>query len=318
MRTFYPPIKTNAKHRIIVDAPHELYVEESGNPQGIPVLFVHGGPGAGTTARDRRFFDPEKYRIILFDQRGCGQSTPHASLQDNTTQKLVADMESIRAKLAIDRWALFGGSWGSTLSLVYAQTYPERVLSLVLRGIFLCRQRDIHWFYQDGASNMFPDYWQEFLLAIPAEERDDLLQAYHQRLIGANELERMAVAKAWSVWEARCATLHPSPELVERFGKPHVALALARIEASYFINKAFIEDDQIVSNADRLADIPGIIVHGRYDIVCPVDQAFTLHRAWPQARLEIIRDAGHAATEPGIVDALVQATDELAKRFEEQ
>ncbi|MCV6604005.1 MAG: prolyl aminopeptidase [Porticoccaceae bacterium] len=315
MRGFYPNIKPYKSHSLAVQSPHELYVEECGSPDGIPVLFVHGGPGGGCSKQDRSFFDPEKYRIILFDQRGCGRSAPHASLQDNSSQALVEDMEVIRHKLGVDKWLLFGGSWGSTLSLLYAQAHPKRVSGLILRGIFLCRQRDINWFYQAGADHVFPDYWRDYQAPIPEVERGDMVAAYYRRLTGDNELERMSAAKAWSIWEGRCATLHPNPKVVEHLGSPHVALAMARVECHYFYNKAFLEDNQLLDNANKLKGIPGIIVHGRYDMVCPVDQAFALHRAWPEARLEIIRDAGHAASEPGTLDALVKATDEMANKL---
>lgn len=317
MRTFYPRIKPYITHWLAVDELHTLYIEEVGNPEGIPVLFVHGGPGGGCTENDRRFFDPEKYRIVLFDQRGSGRSKPHAELTGNSTPELVADIEQIRNFLNIDKWVVFGGSWGSTLSLVYAQAHPQQVLGMVLRGIFLCRRQDIQWFYQDGAGHVFPDYWEDYLAPIPDEERGDLLHAYYRRLTGDNEIERMAAAKAWSIWEGRCASLHPNHELVEHLGSPHTALAMARIEAHYFVNSAFLEDGEIISNVDRLSDIPAIIVHGRYDMVCPVDQAFALHRAWPDARLEIIRDAGHASSEPGTLAALVEATDSLVKTLGE-
>ena len=317
MKTLYPSIRPYKTQHIQVSDIHRLYVEQSGDPNGIPVVFVHGGPGAGTTPNDRRFFDPEKYRIILFDQRGAGLSKPHASLQDNTTQNLIADMEVIRKQLGVDRWVVFGGSWGSTLSLAYAQTHTERVLALVLRGIFLCRDQDIHWFYQDGASHIFPDYWEDYVHVIPKAERADMLNAYYRHLTSENEIERMAAAKAWSIWEGRCATLDPNPAVVDRFGDPHTAVAMARIEAHYFVNKIFMEKDQLTNNAHKLANIPGYIVHGRYDMVCPVDQAFALHKVWPQAALEIIRDAGHSSGEPGIVDALVRATDEVAASMAE-
>ncbi len=315
MRTFYPEIKPYQRHRIAVEAPHELYVDESGNPDGIPVLFIHGGPGAGCGKYDRRFFDPEVYRVVLFDQRGAGRSTPHAELQANTTPKLVEDIETIRLTLGIDQWVLFGGSWGSTLSLVYAQTYPERVLGLILRGIFLCRPQDLNWFYQDGASHIFPDYWEDFIHPIPQEERQDLMGAYYRYLTGDNEIQQMATAKAWSLWEGRCATLRPCQEVVDSFSDPHRALSLARIEAHYFVNRAFLADDQILRNADKLDGIPGVIVHGRYDMVCPLDNAFALHKAWPGSQLHIIREAGHASRELGIVDALIRATDEMAQRL---
>ena len=315
MQTFYPEIKPYQRHQIAVEPPHELYVDESGNPDGIPVLFVHGGPGAGCGRYDRRFFDPEVYRIVLFDQRGAGRSRPHAELHNNTTQKLVEDIEIIRTTLGIDKWVLFGGSWGSTLSLVYAETYPERVLGLILRGIFLCRPQDLHWFYQDGASRIFPDFWEDFIHPIPAEERGDMIAAYHRYLTGDNEILQMSAAKSWSLWEGRCATLRPNQDVVDSFTEPHRALSLACIEAHYFVNNTFLEEDQILRNAYKLAGIPGVIVHGRYDMICPLDNAFSLHQAWPDSQLQIIRDAGHASRETGIVDALIRATDEMAKNL---
>lgn len=311
MRIAYPPIQPYRERQLAVDDLHTLHVEECGNPDGVPVLFVHGGPGAGFTPTDRCFFDPEFYRIVLFDQRGAGRSVPHAELSNNRTDLLVSDMEAIRQALGIEQWLLFGGSWGSTLSLVYAETHPERVLGLILRGIFLCRPEDISWFYQHGASRIFPDAWQDFIEPIPEAERHALLPAFHRRLTGSNELERLAAARAWSTWEGRCATLDPNPALVGRFADTHTALSLARIEAHYFINDSFLEPNQILRDAHKLQDIPGVIVHGRYDMVCPVDQAFALHQAWPTARLQIIRDAGHASGEAGIRDALVHATDEF-------
>ncbi|HSX52560.1 MAG TPA: prolyl aminopeptidase [Cellvibrio sp.] len=313
MQIFYPEIKPYQRHQIAVEPPHELYVDESGNPDGIPVLFVHGGPGAGCGKYDRRFFDPEVYRIVLFDQRGSGRSRPHAELEGNTTQKLVEDIEVIRTTLGIDQWVLFGGSWGSTLSLVYAQTHPERVLGLILRGIFLCRPEDIHWFYQEGASRLFPDYWEDFIDQIPEEERDNLLAAYYRRLIGENQIQQMSAAKTWSGWEGRTATLKPCQDVVDSFTEPHRALSLARIEAHYFMNDSFLEPNQILRDAHKLAGIPGVIVHGRYDVICPLDNAYALHQAWPDSELIIIREAGHASREPGIVDALIRATDDLAK-----
>jgi proline iminopeptidase len=315
MLTLYPDIKPWQRHQIAVEPPHVLYVDESGNPDGIPVLFIHGGPGGGCSGGDRNFFDPELYRIVIFDQRGSGRSTPHASLEGNSTDKLVADIEVIRETLGIERWVIFGGSWGSTLGLVYAETWPERVLAMILRGIFLCRPQDLHWFYQDGASHVFPDYWQDFIHQIPEAERGNLMAAYYRQLTGDNEIQQMAAAKAWSIWEGRCATLRPNPDVVESFADPHRALSLSRIEAHYFVNKAFLEDNQIIRNAHRLAGIPGVIVHGRYDMVCPLDNAFALHQVWPDAELQIIRDAGHSSREPGIVDALVKATDRMAKKL---
>ena len=314
MRKLYPEIRPYVQHSLAVDPPHILYVEESGAPSGLPVLFVHGGPGAGTEAYHRRFFDPDRYRIILFDQRGCGHSTPHAELEGNTTQSLVADMERIREQLGIERWVVFGGSWGSTLALVYAETHPERVLALILRGVFLCRPHEIHWFYQEGASRLFPDAWQDYLSPIPPPERADMVAAYYRRLTGSDEVARMAAAKSWALWEGRTSTLRPRDAVLNHFGDPFTALSLARIECHYFVNDSFLETDQILRDASRLADIPGHIVHGRYDVVCPVENAWELHLAWPRAQLEIIPDAGHSATEPGITDALVRATDAVAER----
>jgi len=308
----YPPIEPYARHRLAVDVHHTLYVEECGNPKGIPAVFLHGGPGAGCEAGHRRFFDPALYRIVLFDQRGSGRSVPHADLRDNTTWDLVADCERIRTKLGIERWLVFGGSWGSTPALAYAQTHPERVLALVLRGVFLCREAEIRWFYQEGANWVFPDWWEDFLAPIPEAERGDLLQAYHRRLTGTDELARMAAAKAWSIWEGRTATLLANPDVQAHFADPHVALSLARIECHYFVNQAFLKSDQLLHDAHRLAAIPGVIVQGRYDIICPLRSAWDLHRAWPTADLQIIPDAGHAAFEPGIRAALVAATDRLA------
>ncbi len=315
METLYPPIQPYAEHRLAVAPPHVLHLEECGNPDGLPVLFVHGGPGAGCEPWHRQFFDPETYRIILFDQRGAGRSTPHAELAGNTTADLVADMEAIREHLGVDRWLLFGGSWGSTLSLVYAQTHPERVLGLIQRGIFLCRSEEIRWFYQEGASRIFPDHWQDFLRPIPEKERGDLLHAYHRRLTGDDEVARMAAAKAWSLWEGRTATLRPRRSVIDHFADPHTALALARIEAHYFVHDAFLEPDQILRDAPRLADIPGILVQGRYDLICPMQSAWDLHRAWPRAELQIVPDAGHAASEPGTVDALIRATRRMAREL---
>lgn len=315
MFNLFPPIEIYRSHRLAVEPPHEIYVEEAGNPEGIPVLFVHGGPGAGCTPDHRRYFDPERYRIILFDQRGAGKSTPHACLEHNTTQALVADMEAIRGHLGIEQWVLFGGSWGSTLSLVYAQTHPQRVLSLILRGIFLLRPEEIRWFYQQGAHYIFPDYWEDYIAPIPEAERHDLLTAYYKRLTGTDEIAKVAAAKAWSLWEARCASLHPNTNITNLFSELHVALSLARIECHYFIHQGFLASNQILDNMPKIQHIPGIIIHGRYDIVCPLENAWLLHKAWPLAELKIIRDAGHASSEPGITDALIHATNTVAARL---
>jgi proline iminopeptidase len=315
MNRLFPPIEPFRTHSLTVGQGHRLYVEECGRPDGLPVVFLHGGPGAGCETYHRRFFNPDVYRIILFDQRGCGRSLPHAELTGNNTQALMKDMETIRAMLDIDRWIVFGGSWGSTLALVYAETHPLRVLGLILRGIFLCRSRDIDWFYQDGASCLLPDYWQDYLQPIPVVERDHMVEAYYRRLTGDDELARMAAAKAWSSWEGRASTLLPKASVTGHFDNPYTALSLARIECHYFMHDSFLEPDQILRDAGRLHGIPGVIVHGRYDVVCPVEQAWLLHELWPQSRLQIIPDAGHSATEEGIVDALVTATGQFALRF---
>jgi len=315
MSDLYPHLDAYVNHTFAVAPPHKLHVEECGNPSGIPVVFLHGGPGSGCEAYHRRFFNPNKYRIILFDQRGCGRSSPHAELKENNTQALVSDMELIREKLGIDKWVVFGGSWGSTLGLVYAERHSERVLGLILRGIFLCRPREIHWFYQEGASRIFPDYWQDYLKPIPEAEHGDLLQAYYRHLISDNEVERMAAAKAWSLWEGRCATLKPSQSVVDHFADPFTALSLARIECHYFVNNIFLEQDQILRDAHKLRDIPGIIIQGRYDMVCPLESAWDLYQVWPQAELKIIDDAGHSASEVSIRGALVAATDSMAVRL---
>jgi proline iminopeptidase len=315
MQTLYPSIEPYVRHTLAAEAPHRIYVEECGNPRGIPVLFVHGGPGGGCEPYHRRYFDPMRYRIILFDQRGCGRSTPHAELRGNTTKALLADMEMIRAHLGVERWLLFGGSWGSTLSLVYAETYPECVLGLVLRGVFLCRDRDISWFYQDGVSRLFPEFWQDFIEPVPTAERGDMVQAYYRILTGTDEVARLAAARAWAVWEARTSTLRTRQALVNHFSDAHVALSMARIECHYFVNHCFLERDAILSGIERLDGIPGVIVHGRYDVVCPIDQAWALHQAWPSACFEVIGDAGHSAGEPGTVEALIRATNGFADQF---
>jgi len=310
LRSLYPEIEPNRTGMLRVSELHEIYFEESGNPQGKPVVFVHGGPGSGTDPRQRRFFDPAAYRIILFDQRGSGRSTPFASLEENTTWDLVADMERLREHLGIERWQLFGGSWGSTLSLAYAETHPDRVTELVLRGIFLLRKKEIHWFYQHGTHAVFPDAWEGFLEPIPVEERGDLLHAYHRRLTSADPAVRDEAAKAWSIWEGRTSTLYPNPDLVARFGSYDFSLSLARIERHYFVNHAFFEHDgQLLTNAGRIRHIPAVIVQGRYDLVCPMDSAWALHRAFPEADLRIVPDAGHSAMEPGILHELIEATD---------
>lgn len=315
MLTYYPPIEPNATHYLEVTPPHVIYVEESGNPKGLPVLFVHGGPGAGTTPQHRCYFDPKIYRIILFDQRGAGKSKPHAELTNNTTQYLINDMEIIREHLGIKQWLIFGGSWGSTLGLLYAQAHPTNVLGLILRGIFLCSQNDFRWFFEYGANQIFPDHWLKFTSHIPADERYDLISAYHRRLTSDVLSVRLAAAKNWSLWEGNCATLKPDHKILDYFTEAEHAISVARIECHYFINHCFIEHNQILRDMQNIQDIPGIIVHGRYDIVCPPINAWKLQQAWPSAELHFISDAGHMASEPGNTDALIQATQKMAERF---
>lgn len=297
-----------------VDDQHSVYYEQCGNPDGKPAVFVHGGPGGGSNPVHRRFWNPKRYRVVLFDQRGCGRSTPHAELRNNTTWHLVADMERIREHLGIDRWQLFGGSWGSTLSLAYAQQHPDRVSELILRGIFLLRQKEIDWYYQEGASRIFPEAWQRFVSPIPVDERKDMVRAYYGRLTSADRETRMEAARAWSTWEGSTSRLIPDPELIARTGEDAFAEAFARIECHYFINRGFFEDDhQLLHNIGKVQHLPAVIVQGRYDIVCPAEAAFQLHRAWPGSELHIVPDAGHSALEPGITSRLVEATDRFSR-----
>jgi proline iminopeptidase len=313
MLILYPELKPYKRHQLKVSDLHELYLEEAGTPGGLPVLFVHGGPGGACDGGSRRFYDPSNFRIISFDQRGCGRSTPHGELEENDTANLISDIEAIRAYLKIDKWILFGGSWGSTLSLLYAQEHPDAVRGMVLRGIFLCRQQDFLWLYEGGARRIFPDYWEEFVKAIPENERDNLVQAYYQRLTGDDELARMAAAKAWSAWEGNCSKLRPSGDTMKKFTKVHNALALARIETHFFMNSGFVEENQILKNMDTIKHIPARIVQGRYDMVCPLENAHSLHQKWPASELYIVRDAGHSVSEAGTVDALIRAVQDLAK-----
>jgi proline iminopeptidase len=314
MRDLYPPIQPYRSERLPVSDLHTLYVEECGNPEGKPVVFLHGGPGGGVNALYRQFFDPQRWRVILFDQRGCGRSTPHAELRENTTWDLVADIERLRSHLNIDRWAVFGGSWGSTLAIAYAETHPDRCTALMLRGIFMLRRKEIQWFYQAGASNIFPDAWEQYLAPIPENERDDLVQAYYKRLTSDDEATCLEAAKAWSVWEASTSKLIQDPGLMQRFGNLHFAAAFARIECHYFVNGGFMEtEDQLLQNIDRIRSIPAVIVQGRYDVVCPMTTAWELHKAWPEADLVVVPDAGHSVTEPGIQTALLDASDRFSK-----
>lgn len=312
LRTLYDPIEPYDSGHIQVSPVHQLYYEQCGTPNGKPVVFLHGGPGAGLVPDYRRFFDPQAYRIILFEQRGSGRSIPHASLEDNTTWHLVEDIERIREEFGIEQWLVFGGSWGSTLALAYAETHPERVRGLVLRGIFLGREKEARWFYEEGqgASAIFPETWEKYVAIIPESERDDLISAYYRRLTSDDEVVRFEAARMWSLWEASALKLIPDQNLIDEFTEPETAIAIARIECHYFINNCFFEaDNYLIENVDRIRHIPAVIVHGRYDIICPFLSAWELHRAWPEASLEIIPDAGHSVKEPGICDALVRATD---------
>ena len=313
MTSLYPAIEPFRSGWLDVGDGHEIYFEESGNPDGKACVFVHGGPGGGSSPEARQFFDPERYRIVVFDQRGCGQSRPHASLEANTTWHLVADMERLRDELGIERWLVFGGSWGSTLALAYAQTHPDRVTELVLRGIFLLRPQEIHWFYQEGASALYPDSWEAYLAPIPKEEHDDLLNAFHRRLTCDDETMRLAAARAWSVWEASASFLIQNQDFMDKLDAPDAALAMARIECHYFVNGGFFESpNQLLENIDRIRHIPAIIVQGRYDVVCPAVTAWDLHRAWPEADFQLIQDAGHSAFDRANAQALVAATDSFA------
>jgi proline iminopeptidase len=310
----YPVPEPHDSGFLAVSDLHTLYWEESGNPRGKPVVFLHGGPGDGTNPRHRRFFDPDRYRIVLFDQRGSGKSTPNAEIRENTTWDLVADMERLRVQLGIERWQVFGGSWGSTLALAYAETHPERVTELVLRGIFLVRRGELDWFYQEGASRLFPDLWEAYEAAIPPEERGDLLAAYHQRLVSPDPAVHLPAAKAWSVWEGATTKLLPDPAFAAEFAGDSHALALARIECHYFANGAFLSsEDQLLRDVAVIRHIPATIVQGRYDVICPPRSAWDLHRAWPEAELLITPDAGHSALDPANTRALVATTDKYAR-----
>ncbi len=310
----FPEIQPYKTHRIKVSEQHELYVEEVGNPNGQPAVFLHGGPGAGLNPKHRRYFDPKHYRIILFDQRGCGKSQPHASLENNTTWDLASDIEKIRGYFGIKKWLVFGGSWGSTLALAYAETHPESVSALVLRGIFLCRKEELDWFYQKGCDLIYPDYFEKYVAPIPVAERGDMIQAYYRRLTSDDSAVRIAAAKAWSSWEGSTIKLLPDPSTLMAFEEVQMSLSIARIECHFFINKCWFKtDNQLVENVGKIRHIPTVIVHGRYDVVCPVKNAWDLHKAWPESTLHIIQDAGHAADEPGILDALVKATNSFIR-----
>lgn len=316
-KQLYPAIESFETGFLKVPDGHDLYYELSGNPQGKPVVFLHGGPGGGTSPQQRRFFDPQRYLIILFDQRGSGKSTPHASLENNTTQDLVADIERLRAHLGIKRWQVFGGSWGSTLALAYAQAHPEPVSELVLRGIFLFRKKDIDWFYRDGTRQLFPDLWEEFVAPIPESERGDIVAAYYRRLTGTDEAEKIAAAKAWCLWENRTITLSPDDSLASEVNNIGFAMAFARIEAHYFVSGGFMgRENQLLEDCSLIRHIPTVIIHGRYDAICPCANAWDLKQALPQAELKIVPASGHSAFEPGITSALVTATDKFLEAAE--
>jgi proline iminopeptidase len=313
--SLFPPIEPFDTGMLRVSALHEIYYEVSGKPDGKPVVVCHGGPGGGSTPSMRRYFDPERYKIIVFDQRGCGKSRPHAELKDNNTWALVDDMEALRRHLGVEQWQVFGGSWGSTLALAYGETHPQRVTELVLRGIFTLRREELLWFYQEGASWLYPDLWADYLAPIPKRERGDMITAYYKRLTGDDADEQLRAARALSLWEGGTVSFYPSQDRMQSFTNETFALAFARIECHYFINAGFFEcDDQIIANIDRVRHIPSVIVQGRYDVVTPMKTAHDLASAWPEADLQIIADAGHAASEPGIIDALVRATNNFARR----
>jgi proline iminopeptidase len=311
-RGLYPPVEPYEHGMLDVGDGHRVYWEMCGNPDGMPAVFLHGGPGAGCSPDHRRLFDPARYRVLLLDQRGCGRSTPHASIEANTTWHLVADIERLRALVGVERWLVFGGSWGSALALAYAETHPERVTGLIVRGIFTLRRSELLWYYQEGASWLFPDKWERFLAPIPVEERGDLIAAYHRRLTGPDPAARLEAARAWSVWEGETITLLPDAALSARHAEDAYALAFARIENHYFVNGGFLEEGQLLRDAHRLRAIPGVIVQGRYDVATPAATAWALHRAWPEAEFRLVPDAGHAFNEPGILRHLIEATDAFA------
>jgi proline iminopeptidase len=309
LRGLYPAIEPYETGMLDVGDGHQIYFERVGTPAGKPAVFVHGGPGGGCSEANRCLFDPAIYDVLLFDQRGCGRSLPHASLEANTTWHLVADIERLREMTGVDKWQVFGGSWGSTLTLAYAQTHPDRCSELVLRGIYLLTKQEIDWYYQFGVSEMFPDKWEGFLAPIPEEEHGNLLKAYYQRLTGDDEATRLTAAKAWTIWEGETITLLPNPELSAPYSDGHYALAFARIETHYFINKGWLDDGQLLRDVGKIRHIPATIVHGRYDMPCPARFAYAMHKAWPEADFHLIEGAGHAYCEPGILDQLIKATD---------
>jgi len=315
LRTLYPPIDPYETGTLDVGDGHILYYERSGTPGAKPAVFLHGGPGGGISPNHRRLFDPARYDVLLFDQRGCGRSTPHAGLEANTTWHLVADIERLRALMGVEQWLVFGGSWGSALALAYAQTHPERASELVLRGIFTVRESELDWYYQFGASEVHPEKWEAFLAPIPPEEHGDLRAAYRRRLIGADEAARLEAAQAWTLWEGRTLTLLPDAATTTGFENAHFALAFARIENHYFVHGGWLEEGQLIRDAHKLRGIPGTIVQGRYDMACPTRTAHDLHMAWPEADFHLIEGAGHAYSEPSILDRLIRATDDYARSW---
>jgi len=312
MKTLYPEIEPFDSGMLQVSDIHEVYYERAGTPDGIPVVFLHGGPGGGLIPMYRQFFDPKAYHVILFDQRGSGKSKPHAELKENTTWDLINDIETLREKFSIEKWFVFGGSWGSTLSLAYAETHPDRCSGLILRGIFLTRRKELQWFYQYGASEIFPDFWERYRDEIPAEERSDFMTAYYKRLTSDDEAVRLSAARAWSVWEGSTSKLFPSAELMNHWEGANEALSLARIECHYFMNDSFFPtENYLVENVEKIRHIPTVIVQGRYDVVCPMTSAWELHKAFPEAELIIVADSGHSISEPGIISALIGTTDKF-------
>ncbi len=314
LKELFPPIEPYNQGTLKVSKLHTIHYEQVGNPKGKPLIFLHGGPGGGIEPFYRRYFDPKKWRIVLYSQRGCGKSTPHAELRENTTWDLVEDTEKLRKHLGIEKWVVFGGSWGSTLSLAYSQAHPKRVKGIILRGIFLLRRKELLWFYQEGASWIFPDAWEHYLKPIPKSERKDMMKAYYKRLTSPNRTTRMNAARAWAIWEGATSKLRQDPDLVKRFGQGKFAEAFARIECHYFVNRGWLKtDDQLLRDVRKIRHIPGVIVQGRYDVVCPMISAWDLHRAWPQAKLHITPDAGHSMSEPGTRSALIEAAERFSK-----
>ncbi|MCA3028962.1 MAG: prolyl aminopeptidase [Rhodocyclaceae bacterium] len=311
---FYPPIEPYQTARLALDDVHTMHYEQSGNPHGVPVLFLHGGPGAGASASHRQFFDPAFYRIVIFDQRGAGRSTPLGELADNTTPLLISDIERLREKLDISRWMVFGGSWGSTLALAYAESHPNRVTALVLRGIFLCRQSEIDWFLY-GLKNIFPEAWRKFAGHLPEHERNNILKAYYALITDPDPAVHIPAARAWSIYEGSCSSLIPNEMIVANFGSDRVALGLARMESHYFMNNIFLPENYLLNNIGRIRHIPTTIVQGRYDVVCPIVSADDLARAFPEAEYHIINDAGHSAFEPGTRAKLIETMEHLKSRF---